>query len=317
MSEAGSDRVIKPWKRNTQPLRSTTSAAAGVAPTLAFRARITYLIGMPDSYSAQLVSIEGDDVLAFAQSQFSSNVLELAEGHWHFSAWLDPQGRVRALFHLLRRSNKQLQLLLRGGDAAPMVAALQRYVFRAKVRISALPVRALACGAALPMHVIAEDDGAIALGCDSHSLRVDAVSDDAWRLLQLRAGWPWLPDATLGELLAASLSLQSLGATALDKGCYPGQEIVARLHYRGGHKRHLHHLHLSHAVPPGTVLREGTGELVQLLDVVSIDDGAEALAVMSDATAQRMPGTLAMQDEDTHVSARIVQHASCTSPAQT
>ena len=51
---------------------------------------------MPISYSAQTLTIEGADAIAFAQAQFSSNLATLAVGHWQFSAWLDAQGLARA-----------------------------------------------------------------------------------------------------------------------------------------------------------------------------------------------------------------------------
>jgi hypothetical protein len=89
---------------------------------------------------------------------------------------------------------------------------------------------------------------------------------------------------TAGELLPAWLDLGSLGATALDKGCYPGQEIVARMHYRGGSKRHLRHLWLSRAPAPGGVLEVDGQAPIQLLDVVATGENAEALAVVHDDT---------------------------------
>jgi folate-binding Fe-S cluster repair protein YgfZ len=85
---------------------------------------------MPTPYPAETLLIEGPDAIAFAQAQFSSKVSSLATGHWQFSAWLDPQGRVRALFHLARLADDRLLLLLRGGSAAAVVDALQRFVFR-------------------------------------------------------------------------------------------------------------------------------------------------------------------------------------------
>lgn len=236
------------------------------------------------TYSAQTLSIEGPDAIAFAQSQFSSNLDTLAVGHWQFSAWLDAHGRVRALFHLARLEANHLLLLLRGGDAAALAEALQRFVFRSKVRIEAKPARPLGSGQAHPAYTAHAESGILALGCGDHSLLIGGgeEDDDAWRLLQLRAGWPWLPDNTLNLLLAPTLSLGRLQAAAIDKGCYPGQEIVARLHYRGGNKRHMHCVVLSQALPPGTVLREDDQEQVRLLDTVATDDGAEALAILHD-----------------------------------
>ena len=235
---------------------------------------------MPSTYSAELVSLEGPDAIAFAQAQFSSNLDILADGQWQFSAWLDAQGRVRALFHLMRLDGQRLRLLLRGGEALALAGELQRYVFRAKVRVVALPVQELATVGAMPLHTVAEQGDTLVLGCGSHGLELAAQGDDDWRLPQVRAGWPWLVPHTAGELLPAWLNLGALGATALDKGCYPGQEIVARMHYRGGSKRHLQRVRLSRLRAPGSVLAVDGQTAIQLLDVVAVEGAAEALAVV-------------------------------------
>ena len=241
---------------------------------------------MPIFYPAQTLALEGDDARSFAQAQFSSNVLGLETGQWQFSAWLDARGRVRFFFHLARLSEQHLVLVLRGGQATLMAAALQRYVFRARVQIGARGPSALGSGPAMPLHAVrqANDPDTLVLGCGAYSLLIgNAVEpDDAWRLAQIRALWPWLPDTALEQWLAPALGLDRLGATALDKGCYPGQEMVARLHYRGGHKRHLQHVQLSLPLPAGGMLLQGDRELMQLLDIMPTASGAEALAVVPD-----------------------------------
>lgn len=256
---------------------------------------------MTISHTTDIVLLDGPDAVAFAQSQFSSNVALLANGKWQFSAWLDAQGRVRALFQLARLRDECLMLLLRGGSAASLAEALRRYVFRMRVKIIAPASWRLGTGPAQPTHtVVVEEPGTVRLGCGEHSMLLgeQVADDDAWRLPQLRAGWPWLPANSLGELLPAALSLYRLQAVAIDKGCYPGQEIVARTHYRGGHKRHLYLVALSHAATAGTPLRRDGRELAQLLDVLPMDDGAEALAVMPDDVAAEFTNDDALIGDD-------------------
>jgi len=175
-------------------------------------------------------------------------------------------------------------ILLRGGNAAAIVESLQRFVFRSKLKLIALPTRMLATGAPLPMHAIEHDNEDVLLGCDDHSLRISsqAANDDAWRIPQLHFGWPWLPNSLLNELLPPALSLQRLHAVAVDKGCYPGQEIVARMHFRGAHKKHLHRVELSRDENSGETLRIDAQEKGYLLYVVSKDDRIDALVVLND-----------------------------------
>jgi hypothetical protein len=238
---------------------------------------------MPTSHPAETLLLDGPDAEAFAHAQFSSKVNSLADNQWQFSAWLAPNGRVRAFFHLARLAGDRYLLLLRGGSATMMVHELQRFVFRSRLNLTASPARTLATGPALSMHAIVHDAETLSFGCDTHSLIVTTgTGDDAWRLPQLRAGWPWLPSGLLNELLPGALSLQRLHAVAVDKGCYPGQEIVARLHFRGGHKRHLHSVTLSQAINANDVLRHDDRDVGRVLDIVATDEGIDALVVLDD-----------------------------------
>lgn len=250
---------------------------------------------MQPPYPAQTLLIEGTDAIAFAHAQFSSQVTSLAVHRWQFSAWLDPQGRVRALFHLGRIADDRLLLLLRGGRASAMADALRRYVFRSRVSLTAMPPRSLATGPTSPLHELRTDGDAISFGCGAHALVIttERGGDNAWRLPQMHMGWPWLPESRLNELLPPTLSLQRLHAAAIDKGCYPGQEIVARLHYRGGSKRHLHGVELSQPASAGEALQIDGREVGCLLDVIHHEDRIDALAVLhDDAVSQARDGRL-------------------------
>lgn len=250
---------------------------------------------------AETLLIEGPDAVAFAQAQFSSKVTELAIGRWAFSAWLDPQGRVRTLFHLARIADDKFLLLLRGGKAADMADGLRRFVFRSRVTLRGATPAALATGEAQTLHDVRIEGETISLGCGSHALRIvpATVSGDAqWHLMQLKLGWPWLPDQALNKCVAPMLSLQRLQAVAIDKGCYPGQEIVARLHFRGGCKRHLCSVTASRAIAPGETLRRGDQEVGIVLDVAS-SSAAEALVVLSDeVVASAIDNCITLDNDD-------------------
>ncbi|MGP1666616.1 MAG: CAF17-like 4Fe-4S cluster assembly/insertion protein YgfZ, partial [Rhodanobacter sp.] len=240
--------------------------------------------------TTETLLIEGPDAVAFAHAQFSSKVTALAVGQWQFSAWLDPQGRVLALFHLARLGEDKLLLLLRGGEAAVMMEALRRFVFRSRLTLNASSSGALATGDALALHEVRIEGTAVSLGCGSHALRMTPLEtgDSDWHLPQLRLGWPWLPNQALGKYLSPMLSLQRLQAAAIDKGCYPGQEIVARLHFRGGCKRHLYGATLSQPVAAGETLRIDNQDIGMVLDVV-VDETIEALMVLNDEAVTNMP----------------------------
>jgi tRNA-modifying protein YgfZ len=262
---------------------------------------------MTTSPSAQTLLLSGADALAFAQAQFSSNVQSLAIGRWQFGAWLDAQGRVLALFQLARLAEDELLLLLRGGDAAPMAQSLRRFVFRSKVKLTVDESRSLGTGHAVETYAAHREGDAYVFGCGDHSMIVGArVSDSAWRQPQIRAGWPWLPSDALGKLLPQTISLERLQAVAFDKGCYPGQEIVARLHYRGGLKRHMHCVVLSRSASEGTVLHRHGENSIQLLDVANNDAGIFALAVIDDGLMNAIENASYI-DTDEGISLRVIE----------
>ena len=188
-----------------------------------------------------LIELSGPDAAAYAQAQFCNDVDALPVGGAQLSAWLNPDGRIRALFHLLRPADDRFVLLLRGGDAAALVRPLKMFVLRLKTRVDVLDgwtVAALAAGEAPP-------DGALAFAVDAarRAALVPPGTDvpaaapgavDAWTRADIDAGLPWLPPHALDAVLPSWLDLARLSGISHKKGCYPGQEIVARLHFRGG-----------------------------------------------------------------------------------
>lgn len=234
------------------------------------------------------IAMEGVDARRFAQLQFSGNVEALAPEHWQWNAWLTAQGRVRALMHLADLGNDGLLIVLRGGDAEATHAGLTRYLLRMRTTLTLQTFTAHAGGPVAAGVAGIEPDGTIVLGYGERSLRLthasettDAVAQAAWRRQEILQGWPTLPGHGGPEFLPPALGLERLGAVAFDKGCYPGQEIAARLHYRGGHKYRLCHLRGPEPVAVGSARDTGDGaSTVWILDTVTVPDGVEILTVM-------------------------------------
>lgn len=236
----------------------------------------------------RVLALRGPDAVRFAQAQFMSDVAALADGHWHWSGWLTPKGRVVALFALLRLDAEQVWLLLPDADPEALAAQLRRFVFRSKVAVE--PRTDLQVGGAFAAPVQTRGD-ALAGSADAgfeldmggeggdRVLRIGAAAhaaaDDArqarWRLSDVLHGLPRLDDSQVDRWTPQQLSLERLQAFSVKKGCYPGQEIVARTHFLGKAKR-------------GLVLLEGDSPFeVGVDDVVSVaSDGSWhfGLAVM-------------------------------------
>lgn len=249
----------------------------------------------PTPTVTSLLALQGPDALTFAHTQFTSNVAALDTGKWQWSAWLDARGRVQFVFQLARADEHTLLVVLRGGDAAAMAGRLERYLFRSRVALTPRPDLFVHGGSPRPAAGFEATDGSYCLGMGDRSLVLSAsqaTGDTGWRLDAIRHGEPWLPDTFLDTFLPPALGLHRLGATSLDKGCYPGQEIVARLHYHGGHKHALAHLRLPTAVEPGAgalpVHADADAIEAQVLDCVPAEGMHEALAVLHESAFARL-----------------------------
>lgn len=222
-----------------------------------------------------VVTLTGRDAVAFAQAQFMSDVAALAPGQWQWSGWLTPKGRVIALFAVLRREAESLYVLLHDADPADFVSSLQRFVFRSKVTIGVdrgVQVsgsgRAPAAARGPVAHVDA-DAIEFDFGSDAHprTLRIapatapaslDAEAEAQWRARDMAFGLPRLPADQAEGWTPQQLSLERLRAFSVRKGCYPGQEIVARTHFLGQVRRGLVALRTPETAPlAGEVEQDG------------------------------------------------------------
>ena len=204
-----------------------------------------------------VVQLEGRDAVAFAQAQCMNDVAALDEGGWQWNGWLTPKGRVVALFAVLRPGPDTLWLLMPDGDAGELVARLGRFVFRSKVKISvradlqvagafAKPVSAAGARLAGDVETGVELDMGDGSEGGARTLRIatakaphDASIAARWRACDIAHGWPRLPASQAEAWTPQQLSLDRLRAYSVKKGCYPGQEIVARTHFLGQAKRGL------------------------------------------------------------------------------
>ena len=238
-----------------------------------------------------LLSIAGRDATAFAQAQFMNEVAALPVGHWQWNGWLTPKGRVIALFALLKRDAETLWLLLPDTDATDLAAKLQRYVFRSKLVLAArddlhangrFAAPAQASGATFAVDGDAleldfgGDGGPRSVRISPSAANADAASAAHWRRFDLQHGLPRLRDDQIEAWTPQQLSLERLRAFSVKKGCYPGQEIVARTHFLGQVKRGLAMFEADAPIPAGAEVRDGERTLGGIVSTA----GNIALAVL-------------------------------------
>jgi len=187
----------------------------------------------------------GPDAGAFLHAQLTVDITALEDGQSNFAAYCSPRGQVFGLLLVGRQAEAYFLV----GSAQLLPSILQRlriYVLRAKVEIEHLD-DVLVCG--LP----ASDPGKTAdilLSPESVPLRYALTSEktrgspevENWRFAELSHGVAWLDDHTTEKFIPQMLGYDQIDAVSFSKGCYPGQEIVARAHYLGKVKRKAHML---------------------------------------------------------------------------
>jgi folate-binding protein YgfZ len=280
--------------------------SAGAAP-------ISYTMTIPSTSFGRLphlgvLRFTGVDALSFLQGQVSNDTQRLTHNTSLLAAYSSAQGRVVALIYLLPHSSGVLAILPREILATTM-QRLRKFILRAKVQIDdaseSLGVAGLIGDMASSTrgHIetergYIETDGiGVAPGHDHNRSWVIGPAnnlppagdtaeakrfEDEWRLADIRAGLPQIYAATSEAFVAQMLNLDLLDGISFTKGCYTGQEIIARTQHLGRIKRRLFRLQL----PPGDweigqALRLTDGRQGRLTEVISRDGHIEALAVLS------------------------------------
>jgi folate-binding protein YgfZ len=227
-----------------------------------------------------LISFAGEDAAAFLHAQLTSDVLGLRAPSTQYSGYCSPKGRLLATFLVWRLENEIL-LQLPASLRATIQTRLARYVLRAKVvvadassRYTLLGVAGTGAAAALEatvgsgpagLHQVSGDDvlRATALSVDRYLL-LGAAEDAAalrarlddrfvrgqsgdWRALEAEAGIPVITESSQDEYVPQMVNLDLVGGVSLAKGCYPGQEIVARMHYLGRLKQRMYRIRVAGA----------------------------------------------------------------------
>jgi tRNA-modifying protein YgfZ len=204
-------------------------------------------------YSSILAS--GTDAFDFLQAQLSNDLQLLEDKAQILSAWCNPKGRVICIMRI-RRSDPGYQLVLPAELTEPVRERLTMFRFRSKVDLESTPATA-------------------------KDLGISGTTDD-WLLDNLRAGRPEIWRAQSEEFTPHMLNLDLLGAVSFDKGCYPGQEIVARTHYRGASRRRTHRFESGQALAPGDKISDGERDVGEVLNAI----GTDLLAVIPSEKAE-------------------------------
>ncbi len=254
----------------------------------------------------------GADARSFLQGQISNDTERLAQGQALLCAHSSAQGRVLAVMTLLPHSTGILAILP-AELAAPTAAQLRKFVLRSKVRIeeSAELIVAGHHGSSGLRHAGLPIPAPVGAYGESQGIGVARVNDplerfwvvgalaplaaldqgDAaqreadWRLADIRAGLAQVYPETREAFIAQMLNLDLVDGISFTKGCYTGQEIIARTQHLGRIKRRLFHLVIGNkksgeAPAIGQTIRVADGRSGRVTELAAGARGYEALAVL-------------------------------------
>jgi folate-binding protein YgfZ len=226
------------------------------------------------------LAAHGPEAATFLQGQLSQDLLTLPDGNSAWSWVLAPTGKVDALVRVSRLAEDSWLLDTDAGWGEALLTRLSRFKLRTKVALEVRPwqVLGLRGGAATAHHPA----GVVVTPWP----RFDGV-DVIGERLSPPDGWPVMPAAEY-EAVRIAAGLPKMGAELTDKtipaetdlieltvnfskGCYTGQELVARIDSRGGNvARHLRGLLLPEGVGPGTELTDGDGRAAGTVTSVAV-----------------------------------------------
>jgi folate-binding protein YgfZ len=281
-----------------------------------------------------VLAVTGADASTFLQGQLSCDVASLARGTARLGTFNSPKGRMLANFVLWRNATSDgYSMLLAGDIAEPVAKRLRMYILRSKVTIADVSaevqrigvggpdaptaVRAVFDVVPGPLEVRTVGDASI-LGLPGErfvalAARTEAdlaarlanvatpVSFDVWRWLTIRSGMPVITAATQDAFVAQAANLDVLGGIDFQKGCYTGQEIIARTQYLGRLAQRTYLFHTdAEAVAAGDKIYSSAFEGQASGTVVNAapapGGGSDLLAVLRIEAAERNDARLVAED---------------------
>lgn len=237
------------------------------------------------------IQVTGRDAIEFCQAQFTADFRELTPGQWQICAWCDPKGRCLSV--ILASADENGVDLIAPENQIVVLKKLSLYAIGRKVDFSeALPVTGSLDPGKSTNAPQLPDGRALRLN-DSPSV-TSAQSLLEWRIADLCLPLPWLSSHSSGRYLPQFLGLEKNRGLSYHKGCFPGQEVIARVHYLGKVKHRLSGFVLANArkhleLESSHLTIEDSDQTAELLEYLPVNNVLIGLAVCPSDLASNAP----------------------------
>ena len=260
--------------------------------------------------SFAVLAVSGDDRHAFLHGQFINDLNLIESPAAQLSAWCNPKGQVITNFIIINTGISYL-LIFKQDLKDYVLKRLTMFVLRSDVKIEDISETSPLVGIANinDLSILTEDvptnagdiianEGIIIVSHPDNSgrylitgtiealinklpeLNVKLNNSSSWELLDILSGLPWITAATQEQFLPQMLNLDTLKGLSYQKGCYPGQEVIARLHYRGEVKKRVQLINSEHELTVGGNITSSENKVGTVINSVNKSDGSYGLAVI-------------------------------------
>lgn len=276
-----------------------------------------------------VLRVSGGDALTWLQGQLTADLADVDASTSRIAAWCSPKGRVLAIFRVLADPDGGYRLVCERWFTAVLLARLRMFILRSDVRIDdagdTLGVAGAAGADALPdrfgtwaetaglddaatigevavtrvpgrhrrFMVTGPHDRIASMGPPQPAGEMPLAGSDAWRLADIRAGVARVSEAMSDAFLPQMLNLDQFGGVSFEKGCYVGQEIVARAQHLGRVKRRAWVGRAGMAAEGDAIVDGAADGAPKVGDVVAAEpypDGGSAVFAVLNTTSARSPG---------------------------
>jgi hypothetical protein len=274
-----------------------------------------------------LIVVAGGDAASFIQGQFTNDVTKVDEDNSQLSAFCNNKGRMIANFRLFKHQQNYF-LSLKSNLVERSISHLQNYILRAQVAVQDISEQLIHLGlsgenatgllSAFIENIdegidrVSHNDNYIAIRVagikpryeifcsvehaktlwEKVAAQTEVVNSSSWDFLSIQAGIPFIDASSSEEYVPQMANMELINGVSFTKGCYTGQEIVARMHYLGKLKKRCYRVHIDTEEKPHSGDRlfaenaragQNTGSVIQVEK--NPRSGYDALAVLQIADA--------------------------------